>query len=135
MSNDLEVMVETLIRAVARLREGVAKRGSDLERDGVIQRFEYTFELTWKVLKAYMAEAGGVSVMFARDCFREAFRRGLIRDEAKWLDTIRLRNLTSHTYREAVAEEVVRELPELVAMYGDLADSLKERIRADNKSG
>jgi len=124
MSNELKQMMDSLGRAVERLEEGLEICGTVLERDGVIQRFEYTYELTWKVLKRFMEEAGGVSVMFSRDCFREAFRRGLIQDEAKWLDTIRLRNLTSHTYQETVAMEVVEELPAISHLFRALYEKL-----------
>jgi nucleotidyltransferase substrate binding protein (TIGR01987 family) len=130
MSNKFLVMVESFERAVGRLEEGLEKGSrSDLERDGVIQRFEYTFELAWKTLKTFMEETGGASPLFARDCFKEAFRRGLVHDEDKWLEMIRLRNLTRHTYWEASAEDVMTHLPHLVGLYRTLVERLKKETR------
>lgn len=127
MNNKLKGLIEMFDRAVSRLDEGLLKASrSPLERDGVIQRFEYTFELAWKTLKAYMEESGGEAPLFARDCFREAFRRGLISEEDKWLEMIRLRNLTSHTYWEASAEDVMTHLPSLIGLYRNLVERLKK---------
>lgn len=127
MNNKTKGLLELFDRAVGRLDEGLMKGSrSSLERDGVIQRFEYTFELAWKTLKAHMEETGGIGPLFARDCFREAFRRGLIDEEDKWLEMIRLRNLTSHTYWEASAEDVMDHLPNMVGLYRNLVERLKK---------
>ncbi len=127
MNNKTMGLIDTFERALSRLKEGVGKGfRSDLERDGVIQRFEYTFELAWKTLKAYMEDTGGSSPLFARDCFREAFRRGLIQEEEKWLELITLRNLTSHTYWEASAEEAMSHLPGVIVLFENLVNRLRK---------
>lgn len=82
---------------------------TELERAGIIQFFEMTFELAWKVLKDYL-EAQGYEVKSPRETIKQAFQMGLIEDGHVWLDALSSRNLTSHTYDEAVAEKLVNEI-------------------------
>lgn len=77
----------------------------DLMKEGLIQRFEFTQELAWKLLKDYLEYQGPIEIRGSRDAFRQALIAGLI-DEEAWLDTIKARNLTSHTYDDEVADEV-----------------------------
>lgn len=98
-------------RAVARLKEAVAltrqRRLSDLERQGLIQAFEFTHELSWKTLKDFLSSRGAVELFGSRDTTREAFAQGLIRDGDIWMAMIRHRNLSTHTYDEATVQEIV----------------------------
>lgn len=86
--------------------EGSAER--ELMRDGVIQRFEYTFELAWKMLKRYLEEYGleKADSLTNRDLFRVGFEQGLLRDAEAWLAYLKSRSLTSHTYDQATAQAV-----------------------------
>lgn len=77
----------------------------DLLKEGLIQRFEYTHELAWKVMKDYAEYQGYTEIRGSRDAFRQALRMGII-DSGLWLESIDDRNLTSHNYDESVAEEV-----------------------------
>ena len=77
----------------------------ELLQEGLIQRFEYTHELAWKVMKDYAEYQGYTDVRGSRDALRQALQMGLINDAA-WMDSIEDRNLTSHNYDEEVAEEV-----------------------------
>lgn len=77
----------------------------DLLKEGLIQRFEYTHELAWKVMKDYAEYQGYTDVRGSRDAFRQALQMGII-DNAGWMSSIEDRNLTSHNYDEEVAEEV-----------------------------
>lgn len=70
-----------------------------LEKEGLIQRFEYTFELAWKTLKDYL-EAQEVKVSFPREVIKSAFHYGLIEDGDTWMDMLEKRNLMAHTYDE-----------------------------------
>lgn len=70
---------------------------SPLEEAGVIQSFEFTFELSWKTLKDFL-EAQGTTAPFLRDVIKESFASGLIKDGHTWLDMLDRRNLLSHTY-------------------------------------
>jgi nucleotidyltransferase substrate binding protein (TIGR01987 family) len=80
---------------------------SKLEKQGLIQGFEYTHELAWNVLKDYLEEQGHIGLIGSKDSCREAFKRGLIDDGEVWMDMIKKRNLTSHTYNQELADEVI----------------------------
>ncbi|SCX76330.1 nucleotidyltransferase substrate binding protein [Alkaliphilus peptidifermentans] len=72
---------------------------SVLEKEGLIQRFEYTFELAWKTLKDYL-EAKEVEARFPRDVIKAAFHYELIKDGDVWMDMLEKRNILAHTYNE-----------------------------------
>ena len=84
-----------------------ARSLSELERQGVIQAFEFTHELAWNVLKDYLEFEGIQGLVGSRSTVREAYKRGLIRDGEVWMDMIDKRNLSSHTYNETVALAIV----------------------------
>ena len=98
-------------RALRQLSAAVALQAqrplSELERQGLIQAFEFTHELAWNVLKDYLEMEGIQGLVGSRSTVREAFKRGLIEDGEAWLDMIDKRNLSSHTYNESVALAVV----------------------------
>lgn len=79
---------------------------SDLEKQGLIQSFEYTHELAWNTMKDFFEYQGNSSVKGSRDATREAFKVALISDGATWMQMIETRNQTSHAYDKAMAEEV-----------------------------
>lgn len=96
---------------------------SQLEQEGVIQRFEYTFELAWKTLKDYLENAGvTLDQITPRAVIKAAFAAKLIDDGQAWIDMLGDRNLMSHTYDCAKFQEVVaalkdRYLAKLEEMY------------------
>lgn len=79
---------------------------SKLEKQGVIQGFEYTHELAWNLLKDYLEYQGHVGLIGSRDTTREAFKRGLIDNGEIWMEMITSRNLTSHAYDQNIADKV-----------------------------
>jgi nucleotidyltransferase substrate binding protein (TIGR01987 family) len=80
---------------------------SKLEEQGVIQAFEYTHELAWKTLKDFLEERGNDALYGSKDVTRAAFKLGLIDNGDVWMDMIKSRNQTSHTYNEDIAVEIV----------------------------
>ncbi len=80
---------------------------TDLEKQGVIQGFEFVHELAWNVLKDFLEFEGIQGIVGSRGAVREAFKRGLIEDGELWMDMIDKRNLTSHTYNAGLAQELV----------------------------
>jgi nucleotidyltransferase substrate binding protein (TIGR01987 family) len=99
---------------------------TELERAGIIQFFEMTFELAWKVLKDYL-ESQGYEVKSPRESIKQAFQIGLIEDGHVWIDALTSRNLTSHTYDEAIAKKLVNDIrerfyPALKAIYEKLLE-------------
>lgn len=82
----------------------------EIVREGLIQRFEYTHELAWNVMKDYAVYQGNAQVGGSRDATREAFLLKLVSDGKVWMDMIGSRNKTSHTYNEATAEEIFSKI-------------------------
>ena len=101
---------------------------SDLEKEGLIQRFEYTFELAWKTLKDYL-EGQDVVAKFPRDTIKQAFHYELISDGDVWMDMLENRNLIAHTYNEenfkrAVSAITCDYFSALQQIYADLKKQL-----------
>ena len=92
-------------KALDSLERAIAQPKNEFTRDAVIQRFEYSFELTWKLLKRYLSQTGEIAEFNIKNLFREASKRGLIDSPEPWFDFLKARNLTSHTYNESTAEE------------------------------
>lgn len=97
-------------KALSRLREAVelAHRRplTDLEEQGLIQSFEFTHELAWNTVKDFLASRGVSDLYGSKDTTREAFRQGLLANGEIWMEMIRSRSLTSHTYNEEVATAI-----------------------------
>nr|WP_199159063.1 nucleotidyltransferase substrate binding protein [Pedobacter sp. ASV2] len=79
---------------------------ADIVKQGLIQSFEFTHELAWKVLKDYLAYQGNSEVHGSRDTTRESLKLNLIDQGDVWMDMIQSRNNTSHTYNEQTANEI-----------------------------
>ena len=77
-----------------------------VQRAGLIQFFEMTFELAWKMLKDYLEAQGFLDINSPRAVLKKAFEIGLINDGHQWLQSLQDRNLTSHTYNEEIAVEI-----------------------------
>ena len=95
------------------LREAIAdtENLSELEKEGTVQRFEFTLELAWKTLKDYL-EASGVAMspVTPKLVLKEAFAAEIIRDGQLWIDMLGTRNEMSHRYDEAAFDEAVQEI-------------------------
>jgi len=100
---------------------------SELEQQGVIQAFEYNHELAWKVLKDFYEYQGVQGMQGGRDAVKEAFNKGLIVNGEIWLDMIKKRNLTVHTYNEATTEQI---LTAIVDVYYPEFVQLKNKLQA-----
>jgi nucleotidyltransferase substrate binding protein (TIGR01987 family) len=80
---------------------------SNLEKQGLIQAFEFTHELAWNTIKDFYENQGEAGIQGSRDAARLAFKRGLVDAGEVWMDMIKSRNRTSHTYDDATMEEIV----------------------------
>lgn len=98
--------LEQYERALQRLHEVLALSETDVVRDALIQRFEFTFEMAWKAMYRWLRERAIAVDDSAYTVLPVALRHRLIGDEAGWAQMRQQRNLTSHTYREALAIEV-----------------------------
>ena len=100
---------------------------SDLEKQGVIQAFEFTWELAWNLLKDYLNWQGETEITGARDAIRESFKRGLIEEGQVWMAMLQDRNRTSHTYNESTMREI---LASIEASYQPQLNNLRSRFEA-----
>ena len=101
---------------------------NELEKQGLIQAFEYTYELAWNVMKDYYTYEQAVEgIQGSRDAFRIAFNRGLIKDGKVWMDMIESRIKSSHTYNEDIAEEVaIKIVNEYFSCFVEFQDSMEK---------
>jgi nucleotidyltransferase substrate binding protein (TIGR01987 family) len=105
---------ENFERAFLLLKEAFEKDPadmSDLEKEGVVQRFEYTFELAWKTLKDYLVYSGVVfDQITPRSVIKQAFAAKIIKDGQTWIDMLEQRNLMSHTYDKETFDAAIRNI-------------------------
>ena len=122
-------------KAMQNLGEAVALAAerplSNLEQQGLIQAFEFTHELGWNVLKDFLEFKGITGLIGSRDASRSAFKNALVTDGEAWMDMIKARNQTSHTYNLDVADEVAQAIlsrfyPAFVALRQTLSAHLDE---------
>ena len=101
---------------------------SDLENQGMIQCFEFTFELAWNVMKDYLEEQGVRDIVGSKGAIRHAFSNGLIEDGQIWMDMIKDRSLATHLYDESTAKNVVAAIIEKYYHHLDLLAKKMERL-------
>ncbi|BBP45131.1 nucleotidyltransferase [Thiosulfatimonas sediminis] len=96
-----------LVEALALMEE---RPLSNIEKQGAIQAFEFTYELAWNVLRDYLIWQGAETISGSRDAIREGFKRELISDGHAWLAMLQDRNRTVHTYNEETAMQILENL-------------------------
>lgn len=120
---------ENLINAVARLEESISdyeKSNMDSVRDGVIKRFEFCTELSWKTLREYLIDQGYTEINSPRSVMKAAFADKIIDDEIMWIDIINARNLTAHIYDEKTAQTIYANIStSYIKLFHKLIQSLK----------
>ncbi|MCC7439861.1 MAG: nucleotidyltransferase substrate binding protein [Armatimonadetes bacterium] len=103
----------------------------DIIKEGVIQRFEYTHELAWNVMKDFLTQAGNTNIYGSRDATREAFAADLIVDGDLWMEMIKSRNQTAHTYNEKTADDIfskiINEYYPLFIHFRDTMEGLRSK--------
>lgn len=101
-------------KALAQLDDAIElmkrRQLSRLEKQGVIQAFEYSYELAWNTLKDFLLWQGIDGIIGSRDAIREAFSKGLIEEGQGWMNMLADRNRTSHTYNEETAEAILSNI-------------------------
>lgn len=116
-------------RALVQLLKAVKLRQtrelSELEQQGLIQAFEFTHELAWKVMKDYLRSLGNDTVIASRDSTRAAFAAELLQNGEAWMDMILGRNLSSHTYNLDIATALVDKI---VRVYADLLVTFETKM-------
>jgi len=130
----LEQQLASCRRALTTLAEAVEMPFSIIVRDGTVQRFEYSFESLWKLLKTYLDQYEGIVCNSPKSCFREALQVDLlsVKETETCLEMTDDRNLTSHTYIEAIAEEIYGRLPSHLTVMNKLLANIQERIEPES---
>lgn len=116
-------------KALRQLSEAVENFGSDpldIIKEGIIQRFEFTHELAWKVMKDYLEYEGFQNINGSRSATREAFNRDLIKEGEVWMDMIESRYKTVHTYeREILNSEFTKITDSYLPLFQEFYNKMK----------
>lgn len=126
-----EINFDALAKALETFKEAIDKENpSQLERDGIIQRFGYTFELCWKSIRKLLLHLGRQYVSSSpKPLFRDAHQENLIQDVEVWFRFIDARNRTSHTYNKKTADEVYQDIQDFNQHAQNLLGKLHETLR------
>ncbi|SFI21946.1 nucleotidyltransferase substrate binding protein, HI0074 family [Tindallia magadiensis] len=120
--------------ALERLKEAVEEfrqeDSGDVVRDGLIQRFEFTYELSWKTTKEYLEILGIPDRNSPKAVLKEAYAQKLINNEENWLLMLNDRNMTSHVYKEEMAEEIAERISNC---YVKEFETLLERLEQESE--
>jgi nucleotidyltransferase substrate binding protein (TIGR01987 family) len=126
-----------LKRSMERLESAMSSRETLFEEgfsefylDIIVKRFEFTYEMSWKSIKRYLA-FNGIDSKSPRSCFKEAYAMEIIADESVWLSMIEDRNLTSHIYSEEEAQGILERIDGYVAAFGGLVKELNARLERE----
>lgn len=123
----LESLNRALVRLEEALKESKNQTGSTLYIDGTIQRFEFCIELLWKTLRRALLELGLESGS-PREAIQMGYQAGLIQNEKLWLQMLRDRNQTSHTYEEETAREIFERIPEYYKLMTNTLTEIQKRV-------
>ena len=101
---------------------------NELEEQGLIKSFEYTYELAWNTIKDFYTNQGVIDIQGSRDAFKLAANRNLIKDVEKWMDMVNSRIKTVHTYDQEVANEIANDI---VTFYHPMFIQLQTRLQIE----
>ncbi len=119
-----EALKEQFTKALKRFEEVLGEKKNKIVRDSAIKRFEFSFDLAWKLIKAYMEKEKGIYCASPKDCFRQAYRVGVIDYNNRWIEMTDQRNLAVHVYSEKFADKLYKELPAYLKRFRELEKKL-----------
>ncbi|MDQ7090451.1 MAG: nucleotidyltransferase substrate binding protein [Methylococcales bacterium] len=116
------------LKAFAQLTKFMARDSlNELEEQGLIQSFEYNHELAWKTQKDFLEYRGVINLYGSKDVTREAFKVGLITESELWMEMIKDRNLSSHTYHEETTQKIINHIiDDYYSEFAALIETLKK---------
>jgi len=124
-----EATIQQFEKALERLREVLNAPKTDIVRDSAIQRFEFTLDISWKMLKSFLEEEKGVICASPKECFRQAYRQGITDYDEDWIKFVDMRGETVRTYNEDIAERIYNELPNALSHFERLLRVIKDERR------
>ena len=117
---------EDFLKALDRLEEATKEKETQIVIDGVLHRFEFTFELAWKTLKDYLEYMGIVEKTGSpREVIKSAYAQGIIQEGEQWINMMLARNSLSHLYDEEASREIYDDIK---STYLKLLEQLKEKF-------
>jgi nucleotidyltransferase substrate binding protein (TIGR01987 family) len=122
-----KISLDRLEKALGKLKQGYKLNPTELERDGLIQRFEYSVELCWKTSKKVLFNSG-IQVDSPKNVIRELAQLDWIDNPQDWINYIDKRNETSHIYNEEVANRIFSVIEKFIVDSEKLLERLREKI-------
>jgi len=120
-----KIIITPLLAAQKSFEIALQTPKTDLNCDASIQRFKFSYELAWKTLKRVLNHQG-IMVNSPRNVFRDAAKEGLLDYPKAWFTFLELRNLTTHTYQEAIAEKIYQLLPQFKQELATVIERIKK---------
>ncbi|MFH1561145.1 MAG: HI0074 family nucleotidyltransferase substrate-binding subunit [Patescibacteria group bacterium] len=127
MNEKAERQILQLKQAVERLQEAISLEPTQINKDASIQRFEFTFELTWKLIKSLAFESG-IEVSSPKNSLRVGAQLGLLDNIDQWFVFLNARNLSTHVYNEKIADEIYQEIKNFLPAVRQLTERIKEKF-------
>ena len=124
-----ESLFEDFQKAIKRLSEVLEQEKTEFIRDSAIKRFEITFDISWKALKAFLEDYYKIRCASPKTCFREAFNQGLIDYDEMWMKIADWRNDVVHIYKEDLAERLYNDLPQALKYFQLLKEKINTAIK------
>ena len=128
-----ESLFEDFQKAVKRFSEVLQQEENEFMRDSAIQRFEFSFDISWKTLKAFLEEYYNMRCVSPRACFREAFQQGLIDYDELWIKMTDWRNEAVHTYNEKLAGTLYKKLPKALTLFKLLEAKIEQQAEKNKQ--
>ena len=117
---------EDLMKATKKLEEALKEKETEIAIDGTLHRFEFTFELAWKLIKSYLEYMGVAETTGSpRETIQNGFKQGIIENGEEWINMMLSRNSLSHIYDEKTSREMYNKIKN---NYINLFTRLRERL-------
>lgn len=116
-------LINDLTQALTKLNEVLSLSETEVNRDSAIHRFEFTFELSWKLMASILVDQG-MATTGVKNVIRQAADLGLVSDVETWFKFLESRNLTTHTYKEKLAKEIYQH----IKVFPPLVDQLVTQV-------
>ncbi len=123
----ITLLFKNLEKACLRLKEAARQPSTVFNQDSTIKRFEFTFEMTWKLMKA-LVESEGLEAASPKQAIRKAADIGIIDNPEKWFEFLGNRNLTVHTYKEEIAKKVYQAAKEFIPFVENFLQKVKSSL-------
>lgn len=116
-------------KALQKFKDAFLLGNEEIIRDGTIQRFEFTFELSWKIMKE-INKIHGIETNSPRESIKQAYQIKLIENDLSWLKSLEYRNIISHTYSEEAANDIYDHCKGFLPLFEKLEKSIEKFLNS-----